>query len=60
MASRKPLTECVATFTRYGTSVKYTHHHTGCALDLGKGECNCNPIRVGDFHTPREAVADGP
>jgi len=55
-SKRKPLTECVAVFTRYGTSVKWTHHHDGCALDMGKGECNCDPIRTSDRHTPRDAA----
>jgi len=56
MEKRKPLTECIATFSQPsgGTSVRYVHHHTGCALDLGRGECNCDPIRISDWHSPRE------
>lgn len=53
---RSARTELTMLRSRYGgTHVHYVHHHDGCALDRGRGDCNCSPIRTSDFVTPREA-----
>lgn len=53
----RDLTEVRATFiaANGGTTVERIHHHVGCALIIGRGECSCDPIRASDFHTPKEA-----
>jgi hypothetical protein len=53
---RQDLTEVTAEYikTNGGTTVRRVFHHTGCALDVGRGACNCDPIRSSDLHTPRE------